>query len=141
MRLYLDSAVVVSAMTNEEASPRVQAWLESNASEGYISSRWLLTEFASALAQKERRGDLRHDQVNTTAARFQATLLTLIHFVDFAEGDFARAAQLVRDLHTPLRASDALHLAIALRVGAMMVTLDQGLARAAAEAGVSVADI
>ena len=54
--------------------------------------------------------------------------------------DIVASERLVRDLE-PLRAPDALHLAIALRLGFPVATFDQGLSTAAVAAGVGSVDL
>ena len=56
--LYVDTSVLVSALTNEDTA-RSQTWLsEQDASELTISD-WTATEFASALSIKLRPGPRR----------------------------------------------------------------------------------
>ena len=61
--------------------------------------------------------------------------------LDLSPRDFAAARQLMRLDTVPLRASDALHLAIAMRLGVAMVTFDKDLAAASRAVGLAVSSI
>ena len=61
-------------------------------------------------------------------------MLDVLNLVDLSRGDLLAAGT-----QAPLRSNDAIHLAVALRVGCEeMVTYDEELATAAAAAGLSV---
>jgi predicted nucleic acid-binding protein len=53
-------------------------------------------------------------------------------------GDLAAATMFLRRLDLPLRTPDALHIAIAQRVGAMLVTFDRQMAASARTLGSAV---
>ena len=58
MRLYLDTSVLVSALTDEAQTPRTQAWLGRQNSGSLAISEWVVTEFSSALSIKLRAGQI-----------------------------------------------------------------------------------
>ncbi len=61
-------------------------------------------------------------------------VLNTVNLVDLTRGDMIAAGT-----HTPLRSNDAIHLAVAIRLGAdEMVTYDAELAEAAKAAGLAV---
>lgn len=66
---------------------------------------------------------------------FQAIVDLPGAFKPVIASDVADAGQLVRQ-YEPLRAPDALHLAVALRLGTPIATFDEGLATAADQAGI-----
>lgn len=77
-------------------------------------------------AAGRRPNDISHPRLRAVLER---TLL-----VDLVRADFLTAATL-----TPLRSQDAIHLAVALRLGVQeMITYDNELADAAAHAGLHV---
>jgi predicted nucleic acid-binding protein len=88
-----------------------------------------VTELASALAIKERQGDLEAEQTAAVWQEFSAFCGTRLRLVPVSRAAFAAAADLVRDARSGLRAGDALHLAVAREVGAVQIaTLDSALA-------------
>jgi uncharacterized protein len=50
--LYLDTSLVVSALSNERASKQTQAWLAEQESQQLLISEWTVTEVSSALGTK-----------------------------------------------------------------------------------------
>ena len=134
--LYVDTSVLVSALTNETDTSRSQTWLAEQAASELTISDWTVTEFASALSIKLRTGTL--SELHRAAALSAFTRLSSESFrvLPVARDDFRSAARLVDQSQLNLRAGDALHLAICASHGAMLCTLDRRLAEAAPRGGV-----
>jgi predicted nucleic acid-binding protein len=58
LTLYLDTSLLVSALTRESETDRVQSWLAEQANEICAISDWVVSEFSSALSIKLRSGRL-----------------------------------------------------------------------------------
>lgn len=137
MIFYLDTSVVVSALTNEPASRRVKAWLDAQAPAELAISDWVVTEFSSALSIKLRNGKI--DVLRRAAAFAAFASLTAESFIvlSVAPQQFRLAARFADQQLLGLRGGDALHLAICAHHGAALCTLDVRLAEAGPAVGVN----
>lgn len=139
MRAYVDTSVLVAAHVREPHTDLAQAWLSGQGG-GLLLSTWALLECESVLAIKARRGELdaagqaqAMKDIDALAARFAPLVAPL-------DADLQHARVLCRDATSGLRAGDALHLAIALRLGASaLATLDKVLADNSATHGIAPA--
>jgi predicted nucleic acid-binding protein len=122
--IYLDTSVAVPLFVHEASSAAVDAWYDGN-TDILVSSDWIMTEFASTLAIKERTGALAVKEARNVWREFEAFCGTGLRLLPLSREAFREAAALVRYHERGLRASDALHLAAALEVGAKSIaTLD-----------------
>ena len=136
MTFYLDTSLLVAALTAEADGARVEAWLRLQTARDLVVSDWVVTEFSAALSIKLRTGQL--DAAQRTMA--------LAEFSRFCDGGAAvlpverrhfRTAALFSDQYAVgLRGGDALHLAVAFEYGAMLCTLDRRLCEAGPDLGV-----
>ena len=136
--IYVDTSVLVSALTLEVETTASQAWLQAQKTADLAISDWTIAEFSSALSIKVRTGALSVDLRSTALTEFESMTARSFLMWEIERPVYARAARLCERVETGLRASDALHLAIAEAHGAVIATLDRGLAAAAEAAGVSV---
>ena len=109
---------------------RVLDQLEPLRREGLVISAWTLTEMASVGGIKQRTGAIDAATRQQALAHFQRFVSAELRTVEVEPADFRTAAVFI-DAPLALRAGDALHLAIAHRLGARLASLDRRLNEAA----------
>jgi predicted nucleic acid-binding protein len=136
LSLYLDTSLLVAALTNEAETERMQAWLAAQAPEDLTISDWVTTEFSSALSIKLRTGQL--DKAHRADALAMFTRLSADSFtvLPISGTQFRTAARFADQYGLGLRAGDALHLAVCADHGTTLCTLDKRLSEAGPALGV-----
>lgn len=135
--LYLDTSLLVAALTNEARTELIQAWLADQPIQKLVISDWVITEFSAALSIKLRREQLTIHNRADALALFTSLTTESFTRLPVSSRDFIVAARFADQFATGLRAGDALHLAVASNHGARLITLDKRLASAASDVGVS----
>lgn len=136
--IYCDTSLLVAALVSEVNSVAARNWLDAHAAEALVVSDWVLTEFASAIAMKFRRGTIDQARREAIDLRWQALLADTLRSVPIRSEHFQMARTLVDTGRNGLRAGDALHLAIVLDHGFLLVTFDHDLADAARARGAMI---
>ena len=127
--VYVDTSVLVALFLNEPNSQAVTDWYAHEMSE-LAAAAWCVPEFASALGIKQRTGAIDTQQAQGAWERFERMVAADLKLLPVEPTNFHRAAGLVQDAASALRAGDALHLACAEAAGAKyMATLDDTLSR------------
>lgn len=135
MSLYIDTSVLVAALTNEAETARMQAWLTEQPPEDLFVSDWVSTEFSSALSIKLRTGQISVTDRANALALFTRLFAESFEILPVTSQQFRTAARFADQYALGLRAGDALHLAICSDHGATLCTLDRRLAEAGPQIG------
>ncbi len=96
-------------------------------------------EFASAIARRVRTRETTLAEARTDLSDFDLWVTRSAQRVEIAATDVALATTFLRRLDLPLRTPDAIHIAIAQRLGATLVTFDRRMAASAGALGAPVA--
>ena len=122
--VYLDTSAAMKLVIDEAESDALVDELAFDGDRRLVSSWLLHAEMHCAAGQQPRDVDL--DAVRA--------VLDTVSLVDLTRGDLLAAGT-----HAPLRSNDAIHLAVALRIGSdEIVTYDAELAARAQSAGLAV---
>jgi uncharacterized protein len=106
---YLDTSVLVAAISAETASDRVQSWMARQEPESLCITNWAQTEFSSALSMKVRLGILSEDRRAMKLRDFAKLCDEHLVVIPTAAIHFAVARKLADRHLLGLRAGDALH--------------------------------
>lgn len=129
--LYLDTSILVTVFTPEPETPKVQNWLEARMAEHLVISDWVITEFSAALSLKLRTGQVSGDQRARALNLFNRAVADNMSIAPVVQRHFTLATRFANQASSGLRAGDALHLAIAADIGAVLCTRDRRLLEAA----------
>ena len=118
--VYVDTSVLLALLAHESSSASVACWYAATKAE-LVSATWCVTELASALAIKQRTGQMNSEPTRAAWEQFCRLVANDLKLVPLAPADFHRAATLTLDVASSLRAGDGLHLACALQAGAKSI--------------------
>jgi hypothetical protein len=137
---YLDASVMLPILVKGPGSAVVDAFMAAVDQELLVSD-FGAAEVASALSRLVRMGRLQSGDGMACLADFDAWRASMTGPADIHAVDVRLAAAHVRRFDLALRAPDALHLAIARRLDATLVTLDRRLAAVARELGIAIEEL
>ena len=130
--VYLDTSIAVALFIPEVKTASVKEWF-ALCSDPIVSADWIVTEFASALSLKERRGDIPAHAARALWLEFESFRGTGLRLVPVSRKAFDDAAQMTRDAASGLRSGDSLHLAVALDIDASSLATADGVLAAKAK--------
>ncbi len=137
MKAYLDASVLVALLTTDPLTGRAVALMRNKALTAVVSD-FAVAEVVSAVARRVRMGDTTIEDARSVFSRLDFWAAKYAVAAETTTADVKRADAVMRRLDLNLRTPDALHIAIAERLGAAMATFDDGMAAAARVLGLSV---
>ncbi|AQR62387.1 hypothetical protein BZG35_12580 [Brevundimonas sp. LM2] len=132
---YLDASVIVSIILNERSSASVAATIDQSDAD-IIVSQFAIAETSSAVSRLFRMRERSRELTEGLLLDIDKWVEATADLSEAVNEDVLRATELVRNLDLKLRAPDALHLAVAERLEARLITLDINLHAAAIAVGV-----
>ncbi len=107
-----------------------------------ITADWLVPEFHSAISIKIRTGQLSEANAKQVRKEFDLFAAGGLRLAPVSRDAFSRAGDMVKQHTSSLRAGDALHLAMALELGASSIAcLDSTLAANAMHKGLGIIEL
>jgi uncharacterized protein len=135
---YLDASVLVALFVIDPMSARAADCLSVHPLIVVVSD-FSAAEFSSAVARRVRTGDLTREDGQLAFLNFDTWIARSARRHEITTADIGAADRILQRLDINLRTPDAVHIAIAQRVGATLVTFDNGMAAAARALGMAVA--
>lgn len=133
---YLDASVLAALLLEETTSDQVDRWL-SEADRRLVVSDLASAEVSSAVSRAVRTQREDESGGRQLLADFDAWMkAAAVLRVDINPDDIRTADHFVRRFELKLRTPDAIHAAVAQRLGATLITLDRRLLGAASALGV-----
>jgi predicted nucleic acid-binding protein len=136
--LYLDTSLLVPLFTTEPLSAKAFEFLRANRTV-LIVSNFAAAEFASAIGRRVRMREIVLDNARRLFSMFDGWLARSARRIEITGADVAACDAILRRLDTSLRAPDAIHIAIAQRLDATLVTFDRQMVDGARALGTAVA--
>lgn len=139
MSVYLDTSVVVALFVESDAFTARAKQYVSITGDSLIVSDFVVAEFASAMARLTRMERFAREHAAALFADLDAWISQVGDTVGTTAFDVAGATSTLRRLDLNLRTPDAVHIAIASRLGAILATFDDRMANAVHTLGLQVA--
>jgi uncharacterized protein len=134
--LYLDASALVAIIALEPTYAAVRAAVGADPTVPVVTD-FARAEASAALMRLMRIQTLSGVHASEALERLDVWALKVAVLDKINSDDMEAAIRFVRFPELSLRAPDAIHIAAAHRLGATLLTLDRGMARAAAALGVS----
>lgn len=134
--IYLDASVIVPLFVVEERSAEARTRLIGAT---LNASPLSLAETSSAIGRRVRMGEIRAEDAHRHLKSLDLWAASAIAVCEITSDDFLNATAFIRRFDLALRTPDALHIAIAGRLGARLLTFDATMAAAASALGLAPA--
>jgi len=134
--VYIDANVLLALFVPDALNERAEA-LVKGLSEGAVLSDLATLEVSSTIGRLVRTGELTRREATAALSNFDSWTQAQSR-LETQPADVAAATGYVRRSDVNLQSSDALHIAIAARGGAKLLTLDTKMRANAKKAGLPV---
>jgi predicted nucleic acid-binding protein len=138
LTLYLDTSVLLPLFVVDPLNRRAETLMRQQKSVIAISD-YCIAEFASAIAARVRSGEIPSRIAQIAYSQFDGWTAGKAKRTEMMAADISAAASFIRRLDLPLKTGDAIHIAVAQRLGATLATFDRQMEAGAGVLGVPVA--
>ncbi len=138
MRAYLDASVIVPLFLADPFTERAESLLRTPDLAPIVAD-WAVLEVSNVVSRRVRIRALTEQAALTILANFDLWRGRCAADAETTRADVDAAIQFVRRFDLFLRGPDAIHIAIAQRLGASLCTFDERMATAAAIVGLATA--
>ena len=138
--VYFDASLLVSLFVIDGFADRARIFIQDRGPTPVVSD-FAAVEFASAISRLVRTNELGADLATLVFSDFDVWRAESAADCWVESSDVATASTILRRLDSSLRAPDALHLAMARRLGASLATFDERLAEIALANGLEIAPL
>lgn len=135
MRGALDASIIGTLLFDDRGAAELSGWIEDNLTQA-IGSNFAWGEVIGALGVKVRATGMRPEHARLLIEDFAASVDRWDR-IDVVAQDIDNAIESIADLTLALRLPDAIHIVVARRIGATLITSDRQQLRAAIQLGVS----
>lgn len=136
MRAYLDASVLVALFLPDPQTVKATAAV-AKLSDAAVVSDIAALEFASTVARKVRAGELAAKDGKIILSNFDIWTDASAR-LSTESADVVAADAIVRQFDVNLHGADAIHVAMTMRIGATLLTLDAKMKANAKKLGVPV---
>jgi uncharacterized protein len=138
LSLYLDTSLLVALFIEADTFHDRATTFFAEIDETLVVSDFAATEFASVVARVTRMNVIKEAEARAIFGGFDTWRVRFTEEEDVVSRDIQAATVIIRRLDINLRAPDAINVAIALRVGASLVTFDHRMADSARTLGLTI---
>jgi predicted nucleic acid-binding protein len=135
--VYLDASALVSLFISDPHTAQADRFLRGSR-ETIVVSDFAAAEFASGVSQHVRSRRITPIHARGAFLEFDEWTARAVEHIQTTSQDMTAAGDLLRRLDTSLRTPDALHVVMARRIGAQLLTFDRTMASAARSLGITV---
>jgi len=138
LRLYLDTSFLAALFIEADAFNGQATIFFAEVNEAMVVSDFAATEFASVIARVTRMKVIKDTEARAIFDSFDTWRARFTDEEGVVSSDIRVAEVIIRRLDVNLRAPDAINIAVALRLGASLVTFDRRMTQNARALGVAV---
>lgn len=138
MKVYVDADILVSLLSPDANTSRASAALGRGMLQVLVSD-FGGAEFASVISRKVRMREIGVAEARSILTDYDQWIDTFAQVATLQTSDVTLCTHYLRRLDLALKTPDAMHIAIASRLGGAILSFDRKLIRSAKKLGVAVA--